>query len=164
MSAFGGKADVNRIHPICPLIARSGHERLIKRHCNLAYRDAGVGSRRTHQNDAMSRLIWLRSWKDGLCPDLNSVTLTPKRAAARRRDNPASTASTIRTRRLFERLIPIHAGPFSSQHLESQRPPNGNPQNRFTQLGKRSSQTRTFGVRTKTGAPKNSGTEGGSEK
>ncbi len=25
MSAFGGKADVNRIHPICPLLARSGH-------------------------------------------------------------------------------------------------------------------------------------------
>ncbi len=26
MSAFGGKADVNRIHPICPLIAKSGHK------------------------------------------------------------------------------------------------------------------------------------------
>ncbi len=25
MSAFGGKADVNRIHPICPLIAITGH-------------------------------------------------------------------------------------------------------------------------------------------
>ena len=25
MSAFGGKADVNHIHPICPLIAKTGH-------------------------------------------------------------------------------------------------------------------------------------------
>ncbi len=43
MSAFGGKADVNRIHPICPLIATSGHWRWVKSNRDLAYRDSGGG-------------------------------------------------------------------------------------------------------------------------
>ena len=65
-------------------------------------------------------------------------TLTPKRAAACRREAPASTASTTRTRRSSERLFPIHTGLLhSSQHVESEIDRFGNPL-RFNQFGKRS--------------------------
>src|SRR5882757_7404657 len=55
------------------------------------------------------------------------LELTAKRPAAARRDWPPSTASTIRSRRSFDKGFAIPTGLHSSQSFESQTTSLGNP-------------------------------------
>ncbi len=66
-------------------------------------------------------------------------TLTPKPAAACRRDVPASTAATTRTRRSSERLFPMHAGLLSRHRGRITTPPKKGIPFRLNQLENRSS-------------------------